>query len=212
MKKVIICSLFLMSVSMIGCNKDKGNEQVRNTTVMNTQTVDDILASNIEEEQTNEVYTVSEDSIETSNGVTNNEAVVSAMINNSTGETTARIVEESSYKNIDYDLSTMSSTLVYSEVYNMMTDVTPYMDKVVKIKGYVSIFKDDTTGKVYYSCIVPDATACCSNGIEFILNDTYKQYEDYPLDNEEITVVGVFTTYLEDNINYFTLKDAELVK
>ena len=54
-----------------------------------------------------------------------------------------------------------------------------------------------------------DATACCSQGIEFVLaGDTGA--EAYPPVDTEITVTGTFQTYDENGILYCHLVDATL--
>lgn len=109
---------------------------------------------------------------------------------------------------IDIDLTSMSSTMVYSEVQNMMITPVDYLGKTVKMNGALSIA--EIGEKVYFACIIADATACCSQGIEFDLKGDYSYPEDYPEANTEITVTGTFTTYLEDGKTYCQLKDAEM--
>jgi hypothetical protein len=55
-----------------------------------------------------------------------------------------------------------------------------------------------------------DATACCSQGIEFELTDDYVYPDDYPEDGGDICVVGTFDTYEEDGFTYCVLRDARL--
>ena len=62
----------------------------------------------------------------------------------------------------DIDLTALSSTMVYSEVYNMMTAPSDYIGKNVKMKGAFSYYQDPNTGNEYYACIIQDATACCA--------------------------------------------------
>ncbi len=109
---------------------------------------------------------------------------------------------------IDVDLSVLSSTMVYSEVYNMMTNPNDYIGKTVKMSGNFSVFEDVNTGKRYFSVLIADATACCSQGIEFVLGSDKKYPEDYPQIEDEITVIGKFQTYEEDGNKYCTLVDA----
>nr|MCR5716177.1 hypothetical protein [Lachnospiraceae bacterium] len=68
---------------------------------------------------------------------------------------------------VDVDLTTLSSTMVYSEVYNMMVSPDAYVGKTIRMSGLMSIFLDEATEKYYYACIIQDATACCAQGIEF---------------------------------------------
>lgn len=119
--------------------------------------------------------------------------------------------EGKSKDGIDLDLTTFSSTMVYSEVLGMLYEPDSYMGKVVKMKGNFSVYHDDVTGKDYFACIIQDATACCAQGIEFRLKGDPKYPEGYPEEGAEITVVGTFSTYMEGNDMYLTLKEATLL-
>jgi hypothetical protein len=105
---------------------------------------------------------------------------------------------------IDVDLTALSSTMVYSEVYNMMVDPDSYIGKTVKMSGDVSIYQMEDTGNTYYSCIISDATACCAQGLEFELTDE----STYPEENSTVTVSGTFETYEEDGYLYCHLANA----
>ena len=112
-------------------------------------------------------------------------------------------------KNVDIDLTTLSSTVVYSEVYNMMLEPDNYIGKKVKMRGTFSAQVDNETGKTYVACVVADATACCQQGIEFQLADESKKYpEDYPELETEIEVVGDFNTYNEGELQFIVLQNA----
>ncbi len=113
-----------------------------------------------------------------------------------------------SYSDIDLDLTTLSATMVYSEVYNMMSSPDDYMGKVVKMAGAFTYYHDEASGNYYFACIVQDATACCQQGIEFQLAGDKTYPDDYPEVGEEITVTGVFSTYNEGEYRYCTLLNA----
>ncbi len=117
----------------------------------------------------------------------------------------------SNTEGVDVDLTILSSTLVYSEVYNMMTLPEEYIGKTVRMEGMFSYYHDDTTGKDYFACIIQDATACCTQGIEFELEGDYKYPDDYPEDGGYVKVEGVFTTYKEGEYEYCTLKNAHML-
>lgn len=239
-RKLAISLIVIMSIMAAGCGQQS---QVKNTTVSNTQTVNDVLNQATSTQTlgpveadaflfdtgsepagntavSSDVNTASsatdgtfDNTLSNTDGgslISNNEQAVSNILNN-TKKTEAKVLDTSSYTDIDYDLTQMSSTLIYSEMFNMMTNAQTYVDKVIKMKGYTGLFKDGASDSTYYSCIVPDATACCANGIEFVLNDSYEKYIDYPVVNDEITVVGVFSLYKEGEYEYITLKNAELV-
>ena len=112
-----------------------------------------------------------------------------------------------SHDGIDVDLTVLSSTMIYSEVYNMMVTPEDYVGKVVKMSGTFNTFHDDSTGQTYYLCVIQDATACCAQGMEFVLKDP----EGYPNEGEEVTVVGTFVTYMEGEDMYCTLSDSTVV-
>ncbi|MBR5712258.1 MAG: hypothetical protein IKX54_01550 [Lachnospiraceae bacterium] len=113
---------------------------------------------------------------------------------------------------VDIDLSAVSDTVAYTEVYSMMLEPEGYMDKVVKISGQYAHIYEETTGNNYFACILWDSTGCCTEGLEFVLGPEYKYPDDYPSEGDKITVVGVFDTYTEGDYLYCTLRNAKFVK
>lgn len=111
----------------------------------------------------------------------------------------------------DVDLTILSSTMVYSEVYNMMVTPNDYIGKTVKMTGVFAVYEDESTGNIYYACIIQDATACCSQGIEFVLEGDYVYPDDYPELGETITIEGEFETYTEGEDMYCRLKNAKML-
>ena len=114
--------------------------------------------------------------------------------------------EESLADSIDVDLTNLSATMVYSEVYNMFAAPDDYIGKTVKMEGLFATYHDDSTNMDYYACIIEDATACCAQGLEF---DLVKG--EYPEEGDTVTVVGVFDTYKEGEAMYCILRDAEIL-
>ncbi len=110
---------------------------------------------------------------------------------------------------IDVDLTKMSSTMVYSEVYNMLVNPDDYIGKTVRMRGNYASSQNPVATQMYFACIIQDATACCSQGIEFVPQDHYKYPDQYPAEGQEITVTGVFDTYKEGEYMYCTLRNAE---
>ena len=117
---------------------------------------------------------------------------------------------------VDVDLTVLSSTMVYSEVYNMLyNDPAHYLGKTVKAKGTFSIYQLVTDGvlqpdPVSYACIISDATACCAEGMEFVLKDDLAYPDDYPELGAEITVIGEFQSYEENGMTWYHLVNARL--
>ncbi len=149
-------------------------------------------SSNMSENSLTESSTDSEDTASTSESVTN-------------------IVESTIDREADLDLTTLSSTMVYAEVYNIVTNPDTYRGKTVKMTGNLATYHDEETGQDYFACIIPDATACCSQGIEFRTTDKYSYPEDYPEIGQNITVIGTFDTYKEKQFEYAVLDKAEIL-
>ena len=64
--------------------------------------------------------------------------------------------------------------------------------------GYYSAYEDKERGVVYHACLIPDATACCAQGIEFIWRGKHSRPADYPDEGTDIVVTGRLESYLED--------------
>ena len=73
------------------------------------------------------------------------------------------------------------------------------------------MYQDPDTGKKYYACIVQDATQCCSQGLEFVLDENTYTEDDYPKVGDDITIKGTFTTYQENGNTYLTMLDSTLI-
>ena len=110
----------------------------------------------------------------------------------------------------DVDLTQLNSSMVYAQVYDMINQPDTYKGKTVKAKGTFSYFKDDATGKEYFAVLIKDATACCAQGIEFVLDGDYTYPQDYPALDAEITVTGDFDYYKEGSNTYVQLLNAKM--
>ena len=100
---------------------------------------------------------------------------------------------------VDIDLTQLSSTMVYSEVYAMMYEPEQYVGKTIKMSGLLTSYQASNR-LTYHACIVQDATACCAQGLEFELGEGC----EYPEVGTEITLVGTFDLYQEEyNGNYY---------
>ena len=97
------------------------------------------------------------------------------------------------------DISFMNGKMIYSEIYNMTVSPEEYKRKRIRVKGQFAI-GEDPNGNRIFGCIVPDATACCSQGIEFVLKNDRKYPDDYPKPGQWMILQGEFTYYDEDNI------------
>lgn len=139
---------------------------------------------------------------ETKPSETDDELQTEAITNNTS--------ESTPVGDIDVDLTKLSSTMVYSEVYNMMYTPEDYIGKTVKMSGMFVAYTNQDQSQFYPAVIIADATACCSQGIEFVLEGNPVYPEGYPEMETEITVVGTFETYEEDGNIYCRLQNAKL--
>ena len=118
---------------------------------------------------------------------------------------------------VDVDLTVLSSTMVYSQVYDMLYfSPESYRGKTVKMRGsfeaYQWVDKDGqpVKDKASTACVVADATACCAEGIEFVCGDGSVYPQDYPEIGTEITVTGTFQIDEEEGFTWYYLADAEM--
>ena len=124
---------------------------------------------------------------------------------------------QTSADGVDVDLTVLSSTMVYSEVYNMLYFYPEdYYGKTVKMTGLFNVYQwVDENGVVLdmpvaYACIISDATACCAEGVECVLEGDYTYPDDYPELGTEITVIGEFQSYEENGVTWYHLVNARL--
>ena len=220
MKKILgflVCSSLILSLA--GCGSVDGNA---GRTAGNTPGVNDVLEAGknaVEQTEASEDNTVTESDVISEESVSedDNTAVTESA---SADDEDPNTDPESSIHfdmtsvnmdKIDVDLTALSSTMVYSEVYNMMTTPVDYIGKVVKMDGAFAVFHDEGSSDYYFACIVKDATACCAQGIEFLLAGEHSYPKDYPYEGDEICVVGVYDTYKDGDSTYCTLKNAKIV-
>lgn len=104
------------------------------------------------------------------------------------------------------DLTKLSSTMVYAEVFNMLSAPDSYVGKTVRMNGTAVCLTNPETNQLYYACIIADATGCCAQGLEYVLTEG----EHYPELDSNITVTGTFALYYENGYQSFHLVDAQL--
>lgn len=114
------------------------------------------------------------------------------------------------------DLTALSSTMVYAEVFAMMSSPEDYVGKTVKMQGIFSKGQLYAAGSLndggtVFACVIQDATACCAQGIPFELAGDRTYPQDYPELGDTITVVGTFEIHEQEGMEFCRLRDAELV-
>ena len=197
LKKCMVLLLFILLIT--GCSNKKGTN---GKGVNNTNSIEKVIDNQIANEDGKTETTESE---KASSDVESNKGIEDTI----SGAENVRDTDET----VDYDLTQMSSDMVYATVYQMMVTPEEYEGKTFRIDGNFYATYYEATKKYYFYCIIQDATACCAQGMEFIWDDGSHIYPDeYPEDNAEIVVEGTFETYREDGDEnlYCRLSDAIL--
>lgn len=113
-------------------------------------------------------------------------------------------------KPIDIDMTKMSATMIYAQVFDMVIMPEEFIGKKIKVTGNFQVFINDSTKERYFSILIPDATACCQQGIDFVWLGNHSFPTDYPEQNQEITVTGIFSSIETDEgltFNYLIVSD-----
>ena len=197
LKKCIV--LFLCILLITGCSNKKGTD---GKGINNTNSVDKVIDNQIANEDSKTDTTESEKALSNVESNKDTEDTISGAedVRNTDGT-------------VDYDLTQMSSDMVYATVYQMMVMPEEYEGKTFRIDGNFYATYYEATKKYYFYCVIQDTTACCAQGMEFVWEDGSHIYPDeYPEDNAEIVVEGTFETYKEegDQNLYCRLSDAIL--
>ncbi len=114
---------------------------------------------------------------------------------------------------VEVDLSAMSVTMIYANLYMMVTMPEDYLGKNIKMTGEFDVY-ESPDGEVYFAVAVTDEEACCRQGfaLEFLDDSSYPN--GFPAANSEITVVGRFEAmqHPDWSMTYYHLVDAYLVQ
>ncbi|MBR6702471.1 MAG: hypothetical protein IKI78_04960 [Clostridia bacterium] len=178
-KAVCILLILILAFSLASCGSGSGT---RSGTVQNGKSVDDILSS--------------------ASDAGTAQAKTQASVENL--KIFSKNIPDGS--NFDVDLTELNKTMVYTRVSDMVMNPNEYEGKSVKMKGTYAVYEGE--GRNYYACLISDATACCSQGLEFLPKKQLSYPADFPPDGTDITVTGIFDIYYEGENRYFQLKDA----
>lgn len=109
----------------------------------------------------------------------------------------------------EIDLTKMSSTMVYSYVYNMISAPDDFIGQRFRIRGNYDEEYWDQTKLTYHYIVIADAAACCAQGLEFVLTDTGAAY---PQVGEEFEISGTFGTYTENGNLYIQITADQIAR
>ena len=206
--KLAIIGLALLSLS--ACSESNNKSKLPNTQTGINKVLDEQVKNadnNLNTDKSDDLNSNSEN--KDSNSDINNKNNDKTNSNTDNSDTNTGTDEE----NIDYDITTMSSEMVYATVYQLVTYPENYIGKKVKIGGQYYTASNEEVQKHYHYVIIADATECCTQGIEFVWTDGNHIYPDeYPEEGTVVEVVGIFESYIDedDGLEYCRLKNSSM--
>lgn len=109
-----------------------------------------------------------------------------------TGDTGSPATPDLPGDSVDVDLTRLSSTMVFAEVYNILDSPESYIGKTMKILGTYYAFGVEEADLYLHFIIIADAASCCAQGLQFMLSGERTYPEDYPDDYDSIEITGVY--------------------
>lgn len=219
--KMILTSCICVSVLLSGCGSNAGSQQVSQTPSVNDVLEAGMQAYDAGNDETRSADPAQNDTVteiivpldDSDEGLFDFGDGYERQSGINEGAPDPEEMEEiyTSTEGIDVDLTVLSSTMVYSQVFDMLYEPDKYIGKTVRMNGMYVCTDPEISEEFYCACIIQDATLCCSQGIEFVLSDEYAFPEDYPEYEDTITVIGTFDTYMDDGYTYCTLRNARLL-
>ena len=221
-KRIMALILVLgMIFTVTGCSG--GDSQTMGSRLNTENAVDKVLnqkTDSVYHEEDRKSETESATETETTTETEPATETESASVTEATSEPTygqvvngdSSVIAQYKSEGVDVDLTLMGKDLIYATVYQMMSKPEEYEGKTIRIEGkyYASYYP--VTDKYYNYCLIADALACCSQGLEFELGGDAVYPDDYPADQSQVIVTGVFETYTEEagqTFYYCRLKDAK---
>lgn len=191
---MIVCSAGML---MAGCGDEKGGREV----TISTESLFTTIAPTTEEITTQAASTTQEIIVYEDTGAPT--------------EITDYEYEEpigEADPNVDIDLTVLTPNMIYVQVYNMMYSAEDYMGKTIKVSGTYYPMYYEELDNYYHYVMIKDAESCCQNGMEFIWDDGSHVYPDeYPEEDAEIQIIGTFSSYIEEDFEYYYLDVDEII-
>lgn len=104
------------------------------------------------------------------------------------------------------DLTKLSDSMVYAELYVILTNPQEYLGRMISMKGEYFEYFNEVSDSYNFFVLTTDEDGCCQTGLEFVVdNDKIKYPEDYPKEKSTIEVTGIFTKGYDDESEYYYL-------
>lgn len=90
------------------------------------------------------------------------------------------------------DLTGFGYAMAYAALYDMAANPDPHVGKTMKVSGtyYATVMPE--TQEVVHLVLVVDNTGCCEAALEFVVTGGPHTPEDFPANNSEIELTGLF--------------------
>lgn len=197
MKKLVL-TIALFPLLITGCNKNK----TQNLLTTNQPTIDDIVSADNQDAPIVVMPIPTEEVTLSMGTIPSQKEMYDAMIKTFTPSS-----------KVDLDLSVMTSSMIYSMVFEMLLMPESYEEKNLKVKGNFVVYISEETGDRHFAIIIPDATQCCQQGLEFVWFGEDKKYpEDFPKIGQEITLTGKYKCMYTDEGFLITFIEATDIK
>ena len=109
---------------------------------------------------------------------------------------------------VDLDLTTMSSTMIFAQISDVVFNVQNYLGTSLRLNGTFQLWQDSNTEtkKNIYVVMVWDAMGCCPQGIELRLPEGMEK----PKDLSDIQVEGIISLRNVDKYQYLYIDVTDL--
>ena len=112
--------------------------------------------------------------------------------------------------NIDVNLSALSATMLFAEITRITNNPEDYLGQVIKIHGEYFNFYDGERNQYIHFVLVLDEAGCCNEGFQFRVSEEFGSPEDLFEIQEEIEIIGVFSSCEGDEWGRYYLAVEEL--
>lgn len=226
-KIIVLLSLLLSSILLFSCGEETSSVESETSDNLNSNinsTINDISIDDTISNTDDSLYNTTADAINntddslsnTDDTINNTDDSLSNTDDTISNTTNANPMifepvenDSKKYPLVDLDITSLSGTMAYAQVYDMMFNYENYLGKTIKVSGLFNI-STGIDGTIYTTAYISDAAACCATGIEFEWAGDHIYPNDYPELGTEITATGIFDVYEESDNMYMTLRDAEL--
>lgn len=109
-------------------------------------------------------------------------------------------VAESSESPVDIDVTSLSSTMIAAELFNVQRNMPDYIGKTIKLKGKYNEYYDSYYERTIHLVYAMDEGGCCPIEFEIVLPEG----ESYPQKENEIEIFGKISSDTSaDYTNYY---------